>query len=127
MPTGDPSELEIDPQTVCRVARLPLGRNRARRIKRARNELLVALRMLYPAALQAGQLLRSLLVLFPELEWEQFRRDLAYLCEKGYVQRVVSDAECAAEQTPWRRRWFRLTSSGLEVAESCVEDPALEI
>ncbi|MBU0717658.1 MAG: hypothetical protein KJ749_05360 [Planctomycetes bacterium] len=97
-----------------------------REIKRVRNEVLVVLRMLYPAALQADQLLRSLLAVFPTLEWDQFRRDLAYLCEKGYVQRVVSDTESDERLTPWRRRWFRLTSSGMEVAEKCIGDPALE-
>ncbi|MCP4591411.1 MAG: hypothetical protein GY842_11750 [bacterium] len=98
----------------------------SREIKRVRNEILVVLRMLYPAALQADQLLRSLLAVFPALEWEQFRRDLAYLCEKGYLQRVVPDTESDERLTAWRRRWFRLTSSGMEVAEKCVGDPALE-
>ena len=104
-----------------------MTRDAARHIKRARNELLVALKMLYPAALQGDQLLRSLLVLFPALEWNQFRRDLAYLCEKNYVARVLSDAEEHPDATPWRKRWFRLTSAGLEVADHCVDDPALEV
>ena len=102
-------------------------RQSAKRIKRVRNEILVALKMLYPAALQGDQLLRSLLVLFPALEWDQFRRDLAYLSEKNYLIRVVSDAEKAPEATPWRKRWFRLTSAGLEIADHCVDDPALEV
>ena len=37
-------------------------------IVRVRNEILVALKMVYPAALQAQQLLRSLLSVFPTLE-----------------------------------------------------------
>jgi hypothetical protein len=28
--------------------------------------------------------------------------------------------------TPWRLRWFRLTSSGIEVVDHCVRDPALD-
>lgn len=98
-------------------------------IKRIRNEILVALKMLYPAPLQAEQLFRSLLCLFPTLEWDPFRRDLAYLCEKGYVQRVVADLERDSGTpglTPWRKRWFRLTSSGLEVADRLIDDPALD-
>ena len=95
-------------------------------IKRVRNEILVVLKMLYPAALQADQLLRSLLAVFPALEWDQFRRDLAYLCEKEYLRRVVPDSEDDAKLTPWGKRWFRLTSAGMEVAERCVGDPALE-
>jgi hypothetical protein len=103
------------------------NRQSANRIKRVRNEILVALKMLYPAALQGDQLLRSLLVLFPALEWDEFRRDLAYLSEKSYLTRVVSDAEKDPDVTPWRKRWFRLTSAGLEVADHCVDDPALEV
>ncbi len=98
----------------------------SRQIKRIRNEILVALKMLYPAPLQAEQLFRSLLCLFPTLEWDPFRRDLAYLCEKGYLRRVVADLERDERLTPWRKRWFRLTSSGLEVADRLIDDPALD-
>lgn len=99
----------------------------ARQIKRVRNEVLVALKMLYPAALQADQILRSLLAVFPQLEWDQMKKDLAYLCEKGYIQRIIADSEADARTTSWRKRWFRLTSSGVEVADHCVEDKALEV
>ena len=101
------------------------GRN-AQEIKSIRNEAVVALKLLYPAALQAEQLMRSLLGLFPTLEWDYFRRDLAYLCEKGYLQRVVADTEPDARLTPWRQRWFRLTSRGVELADHVIADPALE-
>jgi len=94
--------------------------------KRIRNELLVALKVVYPAALQAEHLLRSLLVLFPTLEFDQLKRDLHYLSTKGYVERVLTDGENGGGTTAWRRRWFRLTSSGLELAECCINDPALE-
>ncbi len=104
---------------------MPNGRA-GRLIKRIRHEVLVALQMLYPAPLQAEQLYRSLLCLFPTLEWDAFRRDLAYLSEKGYLKRVVSDSESDESLTPWRKRWFRLTTSGLEVAEHLVSDPALD-
>ena len=99
----------------------------ARQIKRVRNEVLVALKMLYPAALQGEQILRSLLSVFPQLEWDQLRKDLAYLCEKGYVQRIIAETEADARITSWRKRWFRLTSAGVEIADHCVEDKALEI
>jgi hypothetical protein len=99
----------------------------ARQIKRVRNEVLVGLKMLYPAALQGDQILRTLLAVFPQLEWDQMKKDLAYLCEKGYVQRIISESEEDARSTPWRKRWFRLTSNGVEIADHCVEDKALEI
>ncbi|MFQ5489748.1 MAG: hypothetical protein ACE5GE_03405 [Phycisphaerae bacterium] len=98
----------------------------AQYIKRVRNEVLVALKMLYPAPLQAEQLFRSLLCVFPTLEWDHFRRDLAYLVEKGYLRRIVAGSEPDRSLTPWRKRWFRLTPEGLEVADHVVTDPALE-
>lgn len=101
-----------------------------RQIKRIRREVLVALKMLYPAPLQSEQLFRSLLCVFPELEWDAFRRDLAYLTEKGYLQRVVADTEHDPDSpslTPWRKRWVRLTPTGLEVVDHVVRDPALEL
>jgi len=98
----------------------------AREIKRIRNEVLVALKVIYPAAMQARALLRSLLVLFPTLEFGHLRRDLHYLEEKGYVERVSPDTESDMVLTPWRCRWFRLTSGGMELADRCIHDPALE-
>ena len=99
----------------------------SRQIKRVRNEVLVALKMLYPAALQGDQVLRTLLALFPQLEWDVLKKDIAYLCEKGYVQRIVAESEVDPRITSWRKRWFRLTSSGVEIADHCVEDKALEV
>ena len=101
------------------------GRN-TRQIKRIRNEILVALKVVYPAALQAVPLLRSLLTLFPTLEFEELKRDLHYLVAKGYVERVVADTEADNASTPWRRRWFRLTTTGMELADRCIMDPAME-
>lgn len=99
----------------------------ARRIKQVRNEILVVLKMLYPSALQAEVVLRSLLAIFPQLEWEDFRKDLSYLGEKGYIKQVDWPDEEEVHEVPWRRRWFRLTPAGVEVADHCVADPALEI
>ena len=98
-----------------------------RQIKCIRHEVLVALKMLYPAALQGDQILRTLLAIWPQLEWDQLKKDLAYLCEKGYVQRITSENEKDERMTPWRKRWFRLTSSGVEIADHCIEDKALQI
>ncbi|MFQ5462664.1 MAG: hypothetical protein ACE5E5_08565 [Phycisphaerae bacterium] len=95
-------------------------------IKRIRNEVLVALQVLYPAAIQAEQLLRSLLTLFPHLDFNHIKRDLHYLCAKGYVERVVADSEATQALTPWRKRWFRLTARGVEIVDRCIQDPALE-
>ena len=101
------------------------GRNAAE-IKRIRNELLVALKVVYPAALQGDHLLRTLLVLFPTLEFEHVKRDLCYLTEKKYVERAVVELPEEVSAMTWRRRWFRLTATGLELADRCIRDPALE-
>jgi len=101
------------------------GRERSE-IVGVRNEILVALKLIYPAALQADQLCRSLLSVFPALEWALFRRDLCYLLEKGYLQRVVAHSEQDPRLTPWRKRWFKVTPTGLEVADHLVGDPAME-
>lgn len=97
-----------------------------REIARVRNEILVALKLIYPAALPAEQILRSLLSVFPTLEWQPFRSDLCYLSEKGYVQRVIADSESDQHLTPWRRRWFRITTQGMEVADRLIDDPAMD-
>ncbi len=97
-----------------------------REIKQLRNEVLVALRVLYPGALQAEPLLRSLLTLFPTLEFEQLKRELHYLGAKGYLETVRPAGEDDAALIPWRKRWFRLTTRGVEIADHCVRDPALE-
>ena len=95
-------------------------------IKRIRSELLVVLRVVYPAALRAEQIMRSLLVLFPTLDFDQLKRDLHYLSEKAYLGRVIAETEDGNGLTPWRKRWFRLTARGVEVADRCISDPALE-
>ena len=101
------------------------GRNTIE-IKRIRNETLIALKVVYPAALQAQQIMRSLLVLFPTLEFDALKRDLHYLIQKGYIERALPEPERDNDLTPWRRRWFRLTPLGIEIADHCILDPALE-
>lgn len=98
----------------------------ARDIKRVRNEILLALKVVYPGGLAAETVLRSLLHLFPMLEFDRLRRDLHYLLEKGYVSRLSVDNDDEL-LTPWRRRWFRLTALGVELAEHCIADPAMEV
>lgn len=98
----------------------------ARNIKRIRNEILVALKVVYPGGLSAETILRSLLILFPTLEFEHLRRDLHYLIEKGYLVRVSLDDDDDL-LTPWRQRWFRLTAGGVELADHCIADPAMEV
>lgn len=97
-----------------------------REIQRVRNEILVALKVVYPGALSAETLLRTLLAPFPTLEFDHLRRDLHYLLEKRYVERVLLNGDDDLT-TPWRRRWFKLTASGVELADHCIADPAMEV
>ena len=62
----------------------------------------------------------------PALEFDHLKRDLHYLGEKGYVERVLPEPDKDNGLTPWRCRWFRLTTSGIELADRCINDPALE-
>jgi len=99
---------------------------KTKQIKCIRNEILVALKVVYPAALQTEPLFRSLITLFPMLEFDHVKRDLHYLSEKQYVQRIRTDLDAGNGLTPWRQRWFRLTTAGLELADHCISDPALD-
>ena len=94
-------------------------------ITRVRREVLVAMKTVYPAALQADQIMRSLLPLFPALEFDQLKRYLHYLWDKGFIYRVVSDRESDPKMTPWRRRWFRLAAHGVAIADRRVTEHAL--
>ena len=97
-------------------------------IKRVRNRAMFALARVYPNPRTAESLMRSLLGVFPELEWGLFCKDLAYLAAKRYIERVIADEERRhPELTSHRERWYRLTAIGLEVAQECVTDPALEV
>ncbi len=96
-------------------------------IIRVRNETLVALRMIYPAALRAEQILRSLLSVFPTLEWQHLKRELFHLAEIGHIQRVIAASEPQRRLTPWRDRWFRITPAGKEAAERLLEEGGMDL
>ena len=56
------------------------------------------------------------------------KAEAAYLMAKEYIERVVTEEERRhPELTDHRERWYRLTAKGLEVAQECVSDPALEV
>ncbi len=98
------------------------------RIKRVRNEVLLALKTFYPAAMEAASLYRALLGVFPDLVWPDYLKDLAYLNEKGYIRRALQSFERGQEEmTQPKRRWWKLQPQGVEIADGCVNDPALEI
>lgn len=101
--------------------------NTADRIKLIRREILVSLKAVYPAAFKLDTLFRSLLGVFPELEFDTFRQDVAYLQDKGYIERKMPRSCDHPDMVPWRERWFELTASGVEIADRVRRDAALEI
>lgn len=102
--------------------------SRAEQIKRIRRELLVSLKAIYPAAMESQVLLRAaLLPLFPDLEFDHLRQDLAYLVGKGYIKRAMPKDHDHPEAVPWRYRWFALTPEGVEIADRVRTDEALEV
>ena len=101
--------------------------SRADQIKRMRREILVSLKSVYPAPLEAGGLFRALVGIFPTVEFDNFRQDLAYLIEKGYLERFMPKHHDHPDMVPWRRRWFKLTPAGVEIADQVRRDEALEV
>jgi hypothetical protein len=96
-------------------------------VKQVRREILVTLKSIYPAALPADVLYRAVMMVAVSREWSEFRADLIYLCEKGYLQPRLHPDDPNARKSAWSRRWVRLTPAGVEVADSCVHDPALDL
>lgn len=99
----------------------------AEQIKRMRREILVSLKSVYPAPLEAAGQFRALVGVFPTVEFGNFRQDLAYLIEKGYLERFMPKHHDCPETVPWRRRWFKLTAAGVEIADRVRTDEALEV
>jgi len=89
------------------------------------SEVLIALKMIYPAALQGAQVRHTLCARFPELDWENIKQHILGLVESGHVQRIIAENETDARVTPWRERWFRLTAAGVTAADQCLEGRAL--
>ncbi len=96
-------------------------------IKEVRRRVLYVLKLIYPAPRTAQSLLTTLIQIFPGLENEDFRKDIAYLSEKGYIERVLTDEERYPATTSLRNRWHKLTAAGVEIADRVIEDPALEV
>lgn len=96
-------------------------------IKQVRREILLTLKSVYPSALPVEILHRAVSAIASDREWDDFRADLIYLCEKGYAKPRVYPGDPTGRKTPWRRRWVRLTPSGVEIADECIRDPALDL
>jgi len=96
-------------------------------VKQVRREMLVTLKSVYPSALPVEVLFRAVMAVVANRDPSELRADLIYLCEKGYVEPRTHPDDPNGRKTAWRRRWVRLTPAGVEVADCCVRDPALEL
>ncbi len=94
---------------------------RTARIKQARREVLRVLNAMYGIGAFSFECICSSLVHLELPDDECVKKDLTYLCEKGYVR-------WTNEQTmlPWKQRMYSLTAKGNEIANRIEIDPALE-
>ena len=99
----------------------------AERIKEVRGRILYVLKRVYPNPRTAFSLFTTLLKIFSDLDEGDFRKDVAYLLEKGYIGRVETDEERHPAATSLRERWYRLTAAGVEIIDQVIDDPALEV
>ncbi|MEK6798017.1 MAG: hypothetical protein AABZ12_03550 [Planctomycetota bacterium] len=94
---------------------------RARMIKQTRREILSALALMYESQpMGFVQVCAALTHL--ELPDESYvKKDLTYLCEKGYVRWVNE-----GRMTPWHERFYKLTASGKDIVDRIDVDATLE-
>lgn len=85
-------------------------------IMKTRRDLLTVLKLFYPTPMPLGQIRLTA----PDIDETNLRKDLAYLCDKGYVQRVNVQPNQRQDD-----REYKLTASGVETADRIHEDPAL--
>jgi len=90
-------------------------------IKHARRELLAVLNVMYHIGPFAFSSICEALTHLELPDDECVKRDLTYLCEKGYVRWTNEQA-----YTPWAKRLYKLTAAGNEIASRIDKDPALE-
>jgi hypothetical protein len=93
---------------------------RAARIKMARRELLRVLNTVYFGGPVDFVVICEALVHLELPDDECVKRDVTYLCEKGYVKCTSSD------YMPWKRRLYKITAKGTEIADEIEKDEALE-
>lgn len=93
------------------------------KIKQARRIILRNLDMVYPSGLIVASLYLTVCAIDEHYDRNLFRKDLAYLKDKGYVAFVDEIIGGA----PFDKKIVRLTATGKEVAEGTDTDRTLEI
>lgn len=96
------------------------ARAKANHIKNVRFRILETLEMVYPGPLSGAGIADA--IAFLEVDDDDLRKDLAYLCEKNYLVALAATIKHA-----WERRDYRLTATGKELVDRVRSDSALEI
>ncbi|MCE5186069.1 MAG: hypothetical protein LLF76_08095 [Planctomycetaceae bacterium] len=100
-----------------------MGRLDAAIIKQQRRSLLTNLNLLYPTAFQTQTIWRTVCGYDPSYEFANFKRDIFYFRDKGWVRfidEMLNNATCFEDKV------VVLTATGKEIAEQTMTDPALE-
>ena len=95
-------------------------------VRRVRGYILDALRSFYPNGVSGGVLHRDAVEpVFHHLDWIDFLQQLDYLQDRGYVE-PMEDVAIARERSA-KKRLFRLTATGYDVAVGIVKDAVIEM
>jgi len=94
------------------------------KIKQIRRHILEAFNMMYPTAMQIETIYRVIIGTDPAYQWHLFEKDIAYLTDKQYLACVDDTFDL---QLPARKKTYKLTAAGKDIADRTRTDPALEI
>lgn len=94
------------------------------RIKQSRRRLMTNLNILYPSAISAGELYRTVCHLDPTYDFSLFQKDITYFHDKGWIE-FIDDKLGGFDE--FRKKVIKLTAEGKEIAEGTNIDEALEI
>ncbi len=95
-----------------------------KKIKQLRRIILQHLDMMYPTGMQLDSLYRTVIAADFTYGEDFFKKDIAYLKEKGYIG-FLDDSIGGASS--FFKKIAKLTANGKEIAEKTQTDPALEI
>lgn len=94
------------------------------KIKQSRKRLLTNLNILYPSAISAGELYRTVCHLDPTYDFSLFQKDIIYFVDKGWLE-FIDDKIGGYDE--FRKKIIKLTAEGKEISEGTKIDEALEI
>ena len=89
-----------------------------------RTNILNKLDMVYPSGLSLKDIMQMNSIIAPLYDWDLFKKDIAYLKEKGYIAFIDNDPNLMQST---EQKIVKLTATGKEIAEGTMIDEALEI